>query len=165
MLRKVREESALSHEPRRSVPSAKAAVEESGRHICFAAMQEPTQDTWYLDSGASEHMTGNAANLDWNDKVEQQKVVLADGKVLFSKRKGTKNLYARDDKGSSVQIKLERVLVVEGLSVNLISVQAITRKGFEVRFNCNECWILKNGRTVVTGIRDGQFYRLASTNQ
>lgn len=164
MLRKLRGESSMSHEARRNVSSAKSAVEEAGGHICFATIRESTEETWYLDSGASEHMTGKVVNLDWSEDVERQKVILADGKVLFSKRMGAKNMEVMNGEGNAVQIRLEKVLVVEGLSVNLISVQAITRKGFEVSFNVDECRILRNGQIVVTGVREGQLYRLTNVN-
>lgn len=162
MLRKLRGESSLSNDARRSATSAKSAVEESGRQVCFATIPESIKDTWYLDSGASEHMTGKAMNLDWTKPVDRQKVTLADEKVLYSKRMGVKNMAVKEGEGKVIQVRLDRVLVVEGLSANLISVQAITRKGYEVLFNVDECRILRIGETIVTGVRDGKLYRLVN---
>lgn len=162
-LRNFRGESSQhrNRDDRRTVQSAKSAAEESGRHICFAAIRDSAKEVWYIDSGASMHMTGDAGNLDVHEKVELQKVVLPDGKILQSNLRGSKSLDTKNGCGSVVRVKLDNVMVVDGLSVNLISVQAITRKGFEVVFNVDGCRIMKNDEVIIAGKKEGQFYRLA----
>lgn len=164
ILSNLRRESSQSHEGKRNTNSARSAVEETKGHVCFATIPRTTEDVWYLDSGASQHMTGQAANLDWHAEVEPQKVILADGKVLHSSRLGIRDMKAAKGDGTTVQIRLDKVMVVDGLSVNLISVPAITRKGFVVSFDADGCKISKDGRLVVTGVKEGVYYRIDTIN-
>lgn len=109
-------------------------------------------------------MTGKTVNLDWHEEVKPEKVILADGQVLYSNRIGIRNMKATDGDGASVQIRLDKVMVVEGLAVNLVSVPAITRKGFVVSFDENGCKISKDGRLIVSGVKEGPYYRIGIAN-
>lgn len=164
LLKNLRGESSQPHEGKRNTHSAKSAVEDTKRQICFATIQQTREDIWYLDSGASEHMTGKTVNLDRHEEVKPEKVILADGQVLYSNRIGIRNMKATDGDGASVQIRLDKVMVVEGLAVNLVSVPAITRKGFVVSFDENGCKISKDGRLIVSGVKEGPYYRIGIAN-
>lgn len=161
LLKRVRSEASTSNGGRRE-QTAKSASEPRG-HVCFATMatmQNASHHGWYLDSGASKHMTGFAGNLDWCSETEEQEVVLADGTILGSTKMGDKRIRACNGTGGTIEVSLKNVIVVDGLAVNLISVQVITKKGYDVSFNGRSCCISKNGMTIVTGVKDGQYYRL-----
>lgn len=145
---------------KRQQQAAKTAVDEDRRDVCFATMEKTPRQGWFLDSGASRHMTGSATQLDDSKQNGEQEVVLANGEVLVSKRSGSKRIHARDGNGGAIGVTLKDVIVVDGLTVNLISVQAIVMEGFDVSFNGRSCSISKNDVTLVKGVKDGQYYRL-----
>lgn len=159
ILKRARSEASTSSSGR-SEHRAKSATESRG-HVCFATMDcASSNHGWFLDSGASVHMTGNSGNLDWSDDIEEQKVVLADGKSLLTTKSGGKRIQAGNGTGGTIEISLKNVIVVDGLAVNLVSVQAITKKGYDVGFDGRSCSISKDGMVVVTGLKDGHYYRL-----
>lgn len=129
---------------------------ESDRQVCFAALQEENEEHWYLDSAASTHMTGNGKILDWHTKTTS----LANGNVLHSVAEGGLILSANGPNRRPVDVKLNNVVVVPGLSMNLVSVEVITRQGYEVIFNSEECKIMKYGGVVIVGQKVGKLYRL-----
>lgn len=57
LLRRVRSE-ASTNSGGKNAHTAKSATGEPGGHICFATVQDASDQGWYLDSGASKHMTG-----------------------------------------------------------------------------------------------------------
>ncbi|CAN0385300.1 unnamed protein product, partial [Scytosiphon promiscuus] len=85
-------------------------------------------NVWTCDSGASNHMTGDATNV-FNRKAPskgQEWVAVGDGtvkKVLFV---GTLNLKLHCD--TDVGVQLPRVYVVDGLVSNLFSLHAVQAK-------------------------------------
>lgn len=80
---------------------------------------------WYLDSGASRHMTGNKESLDEFIDEEGPSVKYGDNSV--SRTRG----YGKIKAGS---VTFKRVAYVEGLKHNLLSVSQITDDDNEVRF-------------------------------
>ncbi|XP_057540747.1 uncharacterized protein LOC130818601 [Amaranthus tricolor] len=86
-------------------------------YTCLNAQEEQT-DTWYIDSGCSNHMTGNKnsfANLDENIKSQ---ITLGDGSNQVVAGKGT--IVVKTKNGSSKFIP--DVFYVPGLAQNLLSV-------------------------------------------
>lgn len=105
-------------------------------------------------------MTGLAEHLDSIDEIEEQDVVLADGRTLMSRKMGNTSFRARNGTGGTIEVLLKNVIVVDGLAVNLISVQAITEEGYNVTFDGRSCSISKGGLPFVTGVKEGRYYRL-----
>lgn len=158
----MREKTSRSTTAGNRIQTARSAQSDvhSDRHICLAAFQEKTDEHWYLDSAASIHMTGNTNNLDWHLKTKKQRVILANGDVLHSTAVGGVILPAVGPGEGSVDVKLNNVVVVPGLSTNLVSVEVITRLGYTIIFNSNDCKILKDGEVVVVAQKFGCLYRL-----
>ena len=94
-------------------------------------MHAPSDKVWLLDSGCSNHMTGNkdlVANLDVTVQTEvklgTEKTVAVDGKGV---------VYIVTKQGEPKTIS--EVYYVPGLKHNLISVGQLTQKGYEVIFH------------------------------
>jgi len=99
-------------------------------HSLFSKMM-PTR-VWIIDTGASDHMTGDLDTLS-NFKPCDQKITvfMADGTSSLVQGRGTAYVAG---------IRLESVLYVPNLRCNLLSVSKITQdKGYLVIFSFADC--------------------------
>ncbi|CAM8887350.1 unnamed protein product [Rhodiola kirilowii] len=114
--------------------------------ICMMACcssRDTVQDSWFFDSGCSAHMTGNSEFLSYIRPVETMHfVTFADGKK--SQVIGCGTLKVPDLPA------LEDVLLVEGLTMNLISISQLCDNGHYVSFSRDSCLVLDtNGCSVI----------------
>lgn len=100
---------------------------------------------WYFDSGCSRHMTSQKEMLT-NLKPSKGQVTFGDGvkgKILAT---GTLHLPRK--------IKLDDVLLVQGLRANLISISQLCDEGWKVNFNKNLCLVKdQDNNSVMEGKR------------
>ena len=130
-----------------------------------AALSAETDDenAWFIDSGASAHMT---CNKEWYDKYYEKSdgthIYLGDDRSLKVQGYGIINVYLPN--GQMRQI--HNVMYVPALKKNLISVSTITDNHLKVEFGKLGC-IVKDVqdhyRVVSTGTRVGGLYRLDVT--
>ncbi|CAM8880776.1 unnamed protein product [Rhodiola kirilowii] len=113
---------------------------------CYSS-RDTVQDSWFFDSGCSAHMTGNSELLSHIRLVETMRfVTFADGKK--SQVIGCGTLKVPDLPA------LEDVLLVEGLTMNLISISQLCDNGHYVSFSRDSCLVLDtNGCSVIKGKR------------
>jgi len=111
---------------------AKMAQEDSDGEplVLMATISEDCSDseTWFLDTGCSNHMTGHKAWLIKFDDTRRSKIRLADNRSLQAEEAG--NMVIRRSNGSSAII--EDVLYVPSMKCNLLSVGQLIEKGFSV---------------------------------
>lgn len=97
--------------------------------------EEPTQtngDTvWYSDSRCSAHMTGDQSKLHSIVKTTANRVAFSDGSRVEVRGQGIMN--------GQVQPSLGMVHLVDGLTVNLISISQLCDDGLDVTFTKNIC--------------------------
>ncbi|XP_022873160.1 uncharacterized protein LOC111392128 [Olea europaea var. sylvestris] len=119
--------------------SAANFSQENEKEILFYSQnyENGAQSPWYLDSGCSNHMTGNRdIFVDLNPNITSQ-VILGDGTCRDAVGKGT----------IAVQIKegnkklITDVLYVPNLSHNLLSVGQLIQSDFSVHFDDGACKI------------------------
>lgn len=116
---------------------------------------------WYLDSGASNHVTGNRNLLVDVRTTETNRVVhTAGGQSLLVKGVGSVVI-----KLPNGEIKtIGNILYVLGLTKNLFSVGLIADKGLTIHFSPHACHVIdKNtNQTFLRGIRDStnSLYRI-----
>lgn len=96
---------------------------------------------WYLDSGASKHVTGRKDLLRDVEGGSRSRVSTAGGELLNVADKGTINFPT-----ASGAIQFDEVLYVPGIAKNLLSVGSITdrRDKPKVLFDSQNVWILRN---------------------
>lgn len=102
-------------------------------------------NVWYVDSGCSKHMTGNKDFLTNIKMGSSDRVKFADGvesRVLGS---GTLNIPGMPP--------LKKVLYVEGLTSNLISISQLCDEGLDVQFDNKQCIITKDQAEYLVGRR------------
>lgn len=137
-------------------------LEANFTELNFASSQE---EEWYLDSGASRHVTGQKQLLSNIREENHSKVSTAGGEKLNVLGKGSVNIPT-----SSGGIKFSDVLYVPEVTKNLLSMGTITdtRKGYKLLFDSSKVWILHDflppadHYIVTTGSRDSRngLYRL-----
>jgi hypothetical protein len=94
------------------------------------AKQPGSAEMWVLDSGASKHMCCDEQAFSRINKSDTTPIQVGNGELLRTKGKGTVVLTCPGE------LRLQDVLLVPGLSANLVSVHELFRQGYEVVFRC-----------------------------
>ena len=116
---------------------------------------------WYIDSGASSHMTGHKRFFkDLQEGGTGIHVELGDDVRYQAQGVGTVSF----ERESGKPLSFADVLYVPGLTKNLISVSTLEDKGYQVKFRDHRVYIRPKGseRSLdrVIGRRSGKVYRL-----
>ncbi|VFQ85689.1 unnamed protein product [Cuscuta campestris] len=109
---------------------------------------------WYLDSGCSRHMTGDASLLSNLIPYDGPRVTFG-GSNDFGLTKGLGNLVYKG-------LTIEAVSYVEGLNYNLLSISQFCDKGYSLEF-CKDMASLKNisrNEVILTGKRIRNIYEV-----
>jgi hypothetical protein len=117
-------------------------------------------DMWYIDSGASRHMTGVREHLTDLTQIGDVEVVLGDDRVVKAVGCGTISF----QRESLPSMSFPEVLYVLGLKKNLVSVSAIEERGYEVLFRDGQVLLYPKGSSItsakVIGTRHEKLYKL-----
>ena len=97
-----------------------------------AEISSEFNDTWYIDSGSSRHMTGRKDHLGNYVKVSGPTVTFGDNSHGITKGIGT---ICRG------KVEIKDVFYVKGLKFNLLSISQFCDKGYGVEFTSNTCYI------------------------
>eukprot|EP00794_Sanderia_malayensis_P000747 gene747-25_t len=127
--------------------------------IALISSTSDKQDFWFIDSGATAHMTNNKSILEHVKKYEEpKKIFLGNNTVIFALGEGTARLNTNDT--DKFVLNLQRVLYVPKLTKNLLSVPAMASMGAEVRFDSERCIVLKDGKEFIIGtLYDKKLYK------
>lgn len=137
----------------------------SGDDIAFTATPSvpPTYScdstTWYVDSGATRHMSGYA-NL-FTDLVELPEplfITYGNGDKLAAVAMGTVVLRRYGD--IHARVTLKDVLYIPGHHANLLSVDAVTEAGGDIVMKSNGCHIFINGDIVISAGREDRLWAI-----
>jgi transposase InsO family protein len=139
-----------------------AAVEAANAAGVHIAQNE--SDVWWIDSGASRHMTCKSEILKDPTTVRTANVFLGNNDVVHGNIAGSVSLPMQVSSGKVLKATVSNVLFVPALKKNLFSVAAATDRGLQVRFVGRDCFLedVASGRLVGTGRRygDEKLYRL-----
>jgi transposase InsO family protein len=113
--------------------------------------------SWWIDSGASNHMTGDGAALtESQSPTMATDITVGTGDKVATTAMGNVNMTT-----SSGTLQLRDVLYAPDLQTSLVSISHACDNGVEeVRFTRNDVQFLIGGRVVATGTRIGKLYRL-----
>lgn len=117
-------------------------------------------ETWYMDSGANDHMSHRK---EWfvNLKIFKEEISVRVGDGAYIKAHGRGNIHIRTFDGSNWNRNyLSDVLFVPKLKYNLFSVGAAMDKGLEMQSNKTMCKFSKHERTVAVGARGKKLYAM-----
>jgi hypothetical protein len=159
-------EGTFGEMPRSRQTTASAEVEEFSTKfdkefslIACLSSRTTTPDTWYIDSGASYHMTSVREHLTDLTQCGDVEVVLGDDREVKVTGCGTVS-FRRE---SLPPMTLTEVLYVPGLKKNLVSVSTIEEKGYEVLFHDGQVLLFPRGSSItsakVIGTRHERLYK------
>ncbi|KAK2445248.1 putative mitochondrial protein [Trifolium repens] len=114
--------------------------------IAHTSLRASSREDWYFDSGCSRHMTGEEKYLMNVRSYKASFVTFGDG------AKG--EIIGIGDLINHGQPNLENVLLVKGLTANLISISQLCDQGMKVNFTKSECLVNnEEGQLVLRGTR------------
>lgn len=135
--------------------------ESSSFVAAFSATIGEDRDKWYIDSGASMHMS---SRNDWMYNITEppvKNITVANREPLAVKGVGYADIHLEQDR----KIQIKNILYVPGLAANLLSVSTIVKCGYKVTFNEKTCDICDtNGRLVCTATLHNKLYILDTKN-
>lgn len=114
--------------------SSKGGATSKLAFTCFAS--EAKNDEWYMDSGASYHMTPNESILVNKVKSDVNDITVANNSKMNVESMGKTNLTLNKN-----DIEIGKVLHIPDLTANLLSVYQIVQKDNVVVFDKNWCSI------------------------
>lgn len=139
--------------------------EDNHKDLCFNINDnEDSKESWYIDSGATSHMTNNREFFDETFKDIEDKVVVANGKEANVSGIGSGKIICCNG-NTKRTITLKNVLYVPGLHSNLLSVKKITGNGFTIEFKKKVCNILEDKKIVITVKSAGNLYKLKTEHK
>jgi len=132
----------------------------NGKQVCFKVHQNPRFEHWYVDSGATCHMTNSKKYFDSFDSNKKENIYIADGGSLKAEGMGNIWINCISEEGAAKQILIRDVRYVPDLDGSLLSVQILTKLGFTVSFKEDKCKIAKDGIVWATANTKGHLYKL-----
>ena len=132
----------------------------SNPDVALAAKAESAKENWWIDSGASKHMTPKKTSLvNFQKFLTPSQVKLADNSILYSYGKGDVYLTVYDG-AEKVNVVLKDVLYVPKLQNKLLSLASMTEKGASVEFKGKSCKITIDNKSYSIGHKHGKLYKL-----
>lgn len=129
-------------------------------YSAFMARDNSSTNNWYIDSGATAHMTRDKTILLEKVKAKNSDVKVANNERLSIECVGKVRQRVNND-GNLSEITLENVQYIPEICENLISVSQIVKKGNKVLFDINGVKIFdSNKRVIATGSLIDNMFKL-----
>ena len=128
-------------------------------HSSISQSSSITPSTWFLDSGASNHMTSVECSFTASHPyLGKDKITTANGDQLIISGIGTITLSSV----SGQSLPLSNVYFVPKLSANLLSVGQLIDDGYHINFSSTGCVIQERqtGKVIATGSKHGRLFLL-----
>lgn len=117
-------------------------------------------EVWYLDSGASDHMTyDKGLFVEYEDFKEEMRVRIGNGSYIVAKGQGIVNILAFNN-SEWCEKHLSNVLYVPDLHLNLFSQNTALDKGYKLKANSLKCEFLDADKVVAVAIRKSNLFEL-----
>ena len=104
---------------------------------CHLLEDKHSEDIWLLESGCSNHMTGNKNLLSSLDASITSEIMLGDRTSIKAEGKGIVPILTKQNQNKYISY----VYYVPQLKHNLISVGQLMEHGYDVLFQKNTCYI------------------------
>lgn len=126
----------------------KQSSETSERALFSAFLAENTSTDWFIDSGASAHMTKIKKNFFNEREPEKKDVLVANNHKISVLSVGDikQQVFANGDKKL---VEIKDVQYVPDICVNLLSVSQMVKKGNTIVFNKDGCKIYSSDKEII----------------
>lgn len=127
----------------------------------FTASSDATRlIDWFLDSGASDHMTYRRDwFVDYDEFDQMMKVRIGNGSHIYAKGQGSINILAFN--GTKwIRKHLENVLYVPDIHLNLFSQNTALDKGLQLTGDSEKCTFVRGNEVVAVAVRVKNFFKL-----
>lgn len=131
--------------------------------LVAACHENCMEEVWYLDSGASKHMTGNKNLFSSLKSIDHGEVTIGDAKAY--KIEGVGEISFKSKSGNVE--KMSEVYYVPGLKSNLLSAGHLLRRGYDIHFHDNACFLSKKDQLIAKiGVAGNNLFplKLETTN-
>lgn len=131
--------------------------EEEDEFVFLSSSDEPTSTvTWFLDSGATEHMTNDRSIFKTFNKLEKPvKIAIAEkGQTLIARFSGDVAAFT----STGQRVIFQKILYVPELRQNLFSVRKIEEKGYKIIFFNGKAKIFKGNKLVFAASKLNRLY-------
>lgn len=130
----------------------------TAKNAFTAFISKCENDAWYVDSGASAHMTPYASILSNKQKCNVTEIRAANGEAMKVNFMGKTTLCLNQN-----EVEVNNVLHVPGLNVNLLSVGKIVEQGNTVTFDkANGCTITNASKQIIANCKyDNGIYKFS----
>jgi hypothetical protein len=125
-----------------------ALLDLSGGVAYTAYAEEPLASKWVLDSGSTQHLTGDRSKFREMETLTTEKQFGNNKQYLTAEGVEKVKLRCATPKGEQV-VTLEEVFYVPGAAANLFSVKRATDRGAEVVMSRGMCYIKDKGEVTV----------------
>jgi hypothetical protein len=125
-------------------------IEKNDDAMMAAMPAQIITDSWYVDSGATKHMTCNKNwLLSYENNVNDKSVTCANNEKLRCEGVGKAIVMLHDKPGETT---INDVAYVPSLATNVLSVNILAKKGLTTVFSEKGCHIYKNKDVKVDGV-------------
>lgn len=143
----------------------KSDNKDNGFIAAFSATSATTHNdslNWYVDSGASRHMTLHREWLEDERAPPVTSIRIADNNILKVQSCGDVTIKVPDTQGNISKIQVRNVLYVPDIGTNLISVSKTIKSGCKIEFDEIGCQIInkQTGLKVADAIEINDMYKL-----
>lgn len=151
---------------KRNCPKLKDGKASISLYSSFAAQNSAPSEDWYMDSGASAHMTHQKDSLVNESGPIVKEVQVANNQKLAIKSTGdVQQSIVNKESNANSCVTLKNVQYVPDICANLLSVSQMVKKGHEVLFNRVGCKIFDNCKNVIaTGSLVNDMFKLDVPN-
>src|ERR1700759_5862700 len=101
--------------------------------MVFMCSDHTDEQCWYIDSGATQHMSGDRDAFVDYECISAKAVYMGDNNKQDAVGQGSVKMVL-DVSGRQVNAKFTNVLYVPNLNSNLLSVSRLMKEGFNVHF-------------------------------
>ena len=123
-------------------------------------------DDWWIDSGASNHMSPNESDfLNYTEFEEPVKVNLADKSHLLALGSGDVGIQLYDINNRTVDVKLKNTLYIPTIQNKLFSVSSAVEIDGAVKFDKDGVTWEKDGISTKIGQKHGKLFKLNSQSR
>lgn len=134
---------------------------EDRRHASYMAYSGSRSSSWYLDSGATHHVTYDGSELlEVRQLTGSERVVIHGVKGETLKPTAVGKLMIRSNTAMDLDISFRNVYIDVESSVKILAVRAIDDNKGQVIFADQKVVVIQDGETILVGEREGDLYAI-----